>query len=99
MRNRKCGETNIATMAVRMPYSTSCPCRAEPFTNRINAATSARVTGRRYARLAKVDRILSTQAEPVFGSQTRIFLRLVFSTGLGNGPTTVTVSGNLFFFG
>src|SRR4051794_25901180 len=80
-----------------MPCSTDWPCACARLTNFEREATSARVTGRRYARGASVDKILSTQAGPDLGSQRRSFLRLARSTVEGNGPMKRIEFRYLFF--
>ena len=81
----RCGTGSAARRASpespgRGPVRWSAPSALASATNFVSSATSAWVTGRRYARRASVDRILSTQTAPVFGSQTRTFARLGFGS-------------------
>src|SRR5258706_282820 len=78
----------------RLRVSSHCPAKSKNLTR---AATSFLVTGRRYARRARVDTIRWMQAGPEFGSQIRIFLRLAFSTLVGNGPMNLMELRYLFF--
>ena len=94
MRNKKCGLVRMRSMPPWMQPS-------KPFVrparqNRISVCTSPSFTGRRYARRARLERIVvahgSSSASAV-GRQVKIFLRLALSSDAlaPNGPAISTV--------